>query len=285
MSFKLLILSFLLPLFALGQLSNITNTEIVGFTNHLLTYGSYQPAIDFAKSKVFKPDLSASQKDSLLFYIAVGYDKLKKDSLAENYYLSVSDSSALYLRSYFIAAQNCIFRTEFKKANSILKILPTTDNNETNQIRYYLENGTALMIGEKISPITQKQDFLSLKPEFQKELIHLEFLAKKKSGIKKRSPWIAGALSGIIPGLGKVYAGSNAQGLSTFVKVVVLGGLAFENYYRHGIKNPQFWFFGGLTSLYYVSGIYGSVYLPKLNYQEKIDAIHQDAKVSLLSPN
>ena len=283
MSFKLLILVFVFPVFAFGQLSNIPDHEIAGFTNHLLTYGSYQPAIDFAKSKLSNSGLSFSQQDSLLFYIAIGYDKLKKDSLAEDYYLRVSDSSSLYISSHFLSAQKCISRTDFKKANSILKKLPVTDNDKTNQTIYYLESGTALMIGEKIIPYSNKQDFLMLKPEFQKELIHLEFLAKKKSKLKKKSPWIAGALSGIIPGLGKVYAGSNAQGLSTFLRVAILGGLAFENYYRHGIKNPQFWFFAGLTSVYYVSGIYGSVYLPKLNYEENLDAIHQDAKVSLLS--
>ena len=283
MSKKSLIFIFLLPFFGFGQLSKIQKNEIVGFANHLLNIGSYQISIDFASSKLNSPNLLASQRDSLLFFIGIGYDKLKNDSLAEINYLKVSDSSSLFFSSKIIVAKKYISQTQFGKANNIIKNLPITDNESTNQLRYFLENGTGIMIGKDINRDSEKQGFSVLKPEFQKEITQLTILAKKKSKVKKRSPWIAGVLSGIIPGLGKVYAGSNAQGLATFIRVAILGGLTFENYYRHGVKNPQFWFFGSLTSIYYVGGIYGSVYLPKLNYQEKIDAINQNAKVGLLS--
>jgi len=241
-------------------------------------------AITFALSSLEeRKDLSYSQKDSLYFFMAMAYDQQKKDSISEIYFLKVSDSSSLYMRSNFLVAQKCIKRNDFKKANGILSNLPLTDNENTNEFKYFLEQGTALIIG-KPTPLGNEDRKLKLtKPNLQKEMAQLEFLSREKSKLKKKSPWIAGALSAIVPGLGKVYAGSNAQGLATFIRVTLLAGLATENYLRHGIKNPQFWFFGGLASAYYVGGIYGSVYLPKLNYQEKIDAIHQDAKVGLLS--
>lgn len=266
-----------------GQVSAIPDRELVGFTNHLISYGSYDLAINFASSKVTNPTLALLQKDSLHFLIGLALDLQKKDSLAEKSYLQVSDSSSLYLRSHFLAAQKCINRNQFSRAHDILSGLPMTDNPETNETRLFLETGTALLSGKNIPADIEKTLGSFTIPALQKELRQISYLSSEKKRLKNRSPWVAGVLSAMVPGLGKVYAGSNAQGLATFLRVALFGGLTAENYLRHGIKNPQFWFLGGVTTVYYFGNIYGSVYLPKLNYQEKIDAIQHDSKLGLLS--
>jgi hypothetical protein len=63
-----------------------------------------------------------------------------------------------------------------------------------------------------------------------------------------------------------------------------LGGIAAENFIRHGFNNIQTLFFGGVAAGYYIGGIYGSVYLPNLNYREKVETIQHNVKISLSIP-
>ncbi len=259
----------------------IPQNQLAGFTEHLISYGNISEAMDFALNNLERSEITKSQRDSLRFFIGICFEKQNQDSLSTHNFLQVSDSSALFIRSRFLATRSFIKKKKFAEANDILKGLPLTDNEETNQVKDFLQIGTGLICG-KTNAIPPK---LNLKPSFSRELQHLEDLKNAKRKMKKKSPWIAGILSAIVPGLGKVYAGSNTQGLSSFIRVAIFGGLSYENYVRHGFNNPQFWLFSGLFSVYYVGGIYGSVYVPKLNYEEKIDAINEDAKVGLLNTN
>ena len=46
--------------------------------------------------------------------------------------------------------------------------------------------------------------------------------------VKKKSPAVAGLLSAVVPGLGKIYAGRPGQGVATFSIVSILGFATYE---------------------------------------------------------
>lgn len=202
-----------------------------------------------------------------------------------HYYLFESERGVAFVYSLpFLATRKFIDLGNFGEALKVAKSIPETDNENTNELKDYLVLGTSLILNNN-NPANSTELANRIKSDNLKaEILRIKHLSEEKKKLKKRSPFLAGLLSALVPGLGKVYAGSNAQGLSTFVRVGVFAGLAAENFYRHGPKNLQFWFFSGLTSLYYVGGIYGSVYLPKLNHQERLDAINQNVKISLSVP-
>jgi hypothetical protein len=73
----------------------------------------------------------------------------------------------------------------------------------------------------------------------------------------KRSAVVAGVLSAIIPGAGKVYSGKLGQGLAAFLEIAALGGATAEYYFRSGPESAGFIIFGTLFSLFYVGKYLG----------------------------
>jgi hypothetical protein len=81
--------------------------------------------------------------------------------------------------------------------------------------------------------------------------------------------FVAGCLSAVVPGLGKVYAGNNGQALATFLTCGLFGAIATENIIKQGIKNPQSIFFTGMFGLFYIGNIWGSALSVQLVKTEK----------------
>ena len=76
---------------------------------------------------------------------------------------------------------------------------------------------------------------------------------------KKKSPWIAGCMSMVIPGSGKIYSGKIGEGISAMLSHAILAGITVENYRKVGAGNFKTIFFGSLFSIFYLGNIYGSM--------------------------
>ena len=74
-----------------------------------------------------------------------------------------------------------------------------------------------------------------------------------------KSPLLAGVLSAIIPGSGKMYAGYPKDGLVSLMTVLLTGGLALYGYQKYGLNSTLFWISGGFCASFYLADIYGSV--------------------------
>lgn len=79
---------------------------------------------------------------------------------------------------------------------------------------------------------------------------------------KKKSPALAGLLSSLIPGLGKLYLGYKYQAISAFTMNIAFGAILFEWFYRSsGIAK---WIVPlPVTAVFYTGNILGSVLLAK----------------------
>lgn len=76
---------------------------------------------------------------------------------------------------------------------------------------------------------------------------------------KDKSPLLAGTLSALIPGAGKIYAGDLRSGISTFLIVGALGAMAAESWSELGGKDWRTITLTSLFGLFYSANIYGSV--------------------------
>lgn len=85
----------------------------------------------------------------------------------------------------------------------------------------------------------------------------------------KKKPIIAGALSLIIPGAGKLYNGRRKGFLPSLIMNTILGAFTYEAISKTGISNPYSIFSLGAFSIFYLSNIYGSYQELKLVKQEK----------------
>ena len=75
---------------------------------------------------------------------------------------------------------------------------------------------------------------------------------------KQKSPLLAGAMSAIIPGSGKIYAGDLRSGVSTFLVVGALGLMAAESWKKLGGKDWRTITLTSVFGLFYTANIYGS---------------------------
>jgi hypothetical protein len=86
---------------------------------------------------------------------------------------------------------------------------------------------------------------------------------------KHKSPLLAGAMSTVIPGSGKVYTDRSLDGLFSFLLILFSGWRSYEGYDAKGFESINFWLFGSITSYFYLGNIYGSAVSAKL-YNDKL---------------
>ena len=102
-------------------------------------------------------------------------------------------------------------------------------------------------------------DVYSTYPEssFAKVSDKLARMVKNADALPHRSPTVAAVLSTLVPGSGQIYSGRMADGLYTFVGMVVLGSATF--YYadqeRYEVAIPV----GVMSLFFYGNGIYQSI--------------------------
>lgn len=94
---------------------------------------------------------------------------------------------------------------------------------------------------------------------------------------KRKSPFLAGALSTIVPGLGRTYTGDWKDGI---VSLIFTAGMAFQSYRgfnSDGIKSAKGWIYGGIGTGFYLGNIYGSVKSAKNKNKKKINLLQHEA--------
>ena len=95
----------------------------------------------------------------------------------------------------------------------------------------------------------------------------------EKSG---RSPVLAAAMSAVIPGSGKIYAGKTGEGMAGFIMVGTLAAITAENWVKAGPTNWKTLLFGTAGTLFYIGNIYGS-YISVSLYNEDFRNVQDTA--------
>ena len=75
---------------------------------------------------------------------------------------------------------------------------------------------------------------------------------------KEKSALLAGVMSAVIPGSGKIYAGDLRSGVSTFLVVGALGAIAAESWAKLGLNDWRTITLSSIFALFYTANIYGS---------------------------
>jgi hypothetical protein len=214
-----------------------------------------------------KSDLN--KLDSLNYLM--GFLYYRSDSLiqARTYLNRVSENNLLFYKSRMYHSYISLkIDQPDTSIQQLLKLQPQ-DNFNLDQIIKFQLAGSYLLKGDvnkcdSISNLFQSKDSVLMS-----EQINLINYSTSFKNNRRKSPFVAGTLSAIIPGMGKVYAGNTAQGLSSFLRVGILGAITAENYFRLGIKHPQTILFASLFSAFYIGNIWGSALSVQIVKTEK----------------
>lgn len=182
--------------------------------------------------------------------------------------LSSSEQSRICLLQYKIQdTVNPYFIPTVQKALKIKKKLPFSASSENEQEKYLYHVYLAYSVHKKkdILPVCTYQDtFLTQQ--------HAHLYKTQQDYFKKprKSIFLAGTMSAILPGSGKIYAGKPVQMIVPFLSTVLWTAQAVEIAVKSGYTHFVFWIPVTIGSVFYFSNIYGSSRLAKIyNIEQK----------------
>lgn len=274
-----LLFSYLLK----SQSCSYTFTENICFMNYLIDNNLTDDALTLLKNLNTQKTLTFSQSDSINYYIAnIYYHKEQYDS-AIYYYDKISLDNPFSLKSEFYLCNSYIKSDSILHAKENLLKISSSDTSIIELIQFQL-SGIALLERNYHAFDNYAKKFTYQNPNLLVEEKNLMDCSLKIKQLKKKSPFIAGSLSTLVPGLGKVYAGKPKQGISAFLPIAILGLQAYEAYQKDGIKNARFIIFGSLFSVFYIGNIWGSALSVHVVNQEMNNEVNRQILFNLDIP-
>lgn len=107
----------------------------------------------------------------------------------------------------------------------------------------------------------------------------LEQLRLEYINMHRKSPLLAGTMSAIVPGMGRIYAKDARNAIFSILVIATTGIQSYNRFTTKGIKSPGAWIYGGLSLGFYVANIYGSVNSAKRFNSRKSKLIDDKVKI------
>ncbi len=208
-----------------------------------------------------------AQIDSIQFFKGLLFFE-KKNFDSTNFSLkNISNSSSAFIQSSFIRSIALGYSNNNGDTfNQVINAIPNNDSIISKMKIMMLASNALINKNYPIydSLISQINDSLYIYNSLQIALNKWNLLRNKKT----KSGFLAGTLSAIVPGLGKVYAGKGFDGLSTFFTHVPLAFILNESFQNSGVNSGRFITFASITSLFYLGNILTSYYYVRINRKE-----------------
>ena len=254
----LFILILLISLPSEGQ--NINNR--IHFANYLLNQQFNQEAI-FESNQILQLRVTPSQKDSLFYIRGWAEYNLKELRVSSQSLGKVSPSSVFYPKSQLFGAYNLIYLRDFNQALSVLDSFKT-ETPLNRHFSLFLRSGIDLLERDIPSFRTTVEKIPADYYGYTKELSKLNTIADELATHKRKSPLLAGILSGVLPGSGQVYSGKTGQGIAALLLTTGLSLVTIENYTKRGPDAFETIFFGSVFTVFYIGNIYGAAFSAKI---------------------
>jgi len=220
--------------------------KIKQFADFLFCDKDYLRAID-----EYGKYLKTNDDDTIQFNIALGYSLLNDHTNALHKFSLIVNSSPFYeqsrmeeLKSLFLQNADSLF---YLSANELL------NSNSPYSINAHRLNNTSLLLIENVLP--EKGKFLIPFETDEKSILSNFYDSKKNPPYK--SEVLAGILSSIIPGSGKIYSENYGDGITAFLLTGLFSYLAYTNFENN--HPTRAWIFTALGAGFYAGNIYGSV--------------------------
>lgn len=249
-----------------SQNKNFANEEFE-FVRYLIGNDMKEEALTWAKKDLFFVNYDLKSLDSINFLKGWAFYSSKVLDEASLCFDKVKDSSVFKPAAIFFSSLCTAYSNEFNKAGN--NLLSNEGLLSSHKELYSFElAGYSLLQRDFVAYKKCQQNFTYNSYSLfngEKTLDSIYSLLENK---KAKSPFLAATLSAIIPGAGKIYAGSLGEGISSFITVGSFVGLCAENWIKHGFSNWKTLLFGSLASVFYVGNIYGSYFSVKISENE-----------------
>lgn len=254
----------------------------IGFINHLTSSGYHEESL-YENQRIRSQSLTSNQIDSLNYLAGWSSYYLKKLVESSSYLNTVSPESPFYAKSHLFSAYNQIHIGNYHTADSILNNFAPQNQTEVD-FRNFMKAGLSLL-QNNASGYSEYRNLLPVDYYgFSREVVSMDLLFQEKASFKGKSPWLAGGMSAILPGSGKIYAGKTGQGIMSFMITTGLGLVAWENQRKRGTDHAATILFGSAFTIFYAGNIYGSMFSAKIANDETIQLHNQKVLFNLHIP-
>jgi TM2 domain-containing membrane protein YozV len=243
---KFLSIYFLIPLSVLSQSTSFdfhSPANIKKFADHLFCESDYLRAAE--QYELIDNNLS---NDTITFKRMVCYSNLELYQQSNNIFTELSDRSKFFNYAYLLSLKNNLLIKQQPLITSKVVVLDSLHFQNLNKLT------TISMLYDPQFDIA-KEEFLSSFDFSEQNTVSLFYDYKVEPPYK--SPAIAGVLSAIIPGSGKMYIGEWGDGITAFLVTGLFAFLAYDNF--RADHTTRAWIFTGLGAFFYAGNIYGSI--------------------------
>jgi TM2 domain-containing membrane protein YozV len=228
---------------------------------------------------------NSSQKSRLALEIGMAYRQLEQPDSATQAFGWVTPDFEFYNKAKFYQSLSLINVRRYAEALQALDTLPITNRDSLQtELRQFQQAGIALLQQDYRQFDKKSQAFSFQYAAFASQERKLLSFAQKLKKMPRRSPFVAGVLSAIVPGTGKIYAGKTSQGLNMLFQNLFLGAQATEALIKDGVASPRFIIYGALFSFFYIGNIWGSVLSVKMQQREVYETIRHEVLFNLDVP-
>ena len=247
--------------------------NVLKFADFLYTQGDYLRAVDeYQRYLFYQPQESAQ----IHYKIAVCYQFGGKTEQAIRGFealLRTDPESQFASRAYYQIGATYFLQGQFERSVQFLndalpRITDARQHTEAEQLigLSYLKQKQWSKASEVFKAL-QKSDVMQIR---EKSVVYHKY-AEKGEHLPTRSPFLAGTLSTIVPGAGRLYTGRFGDALTTLFTVGITGWQAYDGFRRDGISSAKGWTLGTLCGIFYVGNIYGSVISARVYNQHITD--------------
>ncbi len=257
------------------------NRSDLPFIEHLINKGYYNEVIHLIDRDSLI--LGKSRQDSINYYKGWAHYSLKNLDQSTTSLSKVGKESPFYLKSRFFAGYNQIFLGNYAEAREIIGQMNVRDETILSLVNFEL-SGIDMLQGNWSKAKEQLQQVNPNIATINQQVLALGQISKGHETHRSKSPFLAGLMSGIIPGSGKIYAGKTGEGIASLIATTGFGLITWENYRKLGIGHVKTIFFGSIFAANYVSNIYGSVISVRIIENDYKDATHNQILFQLHIP-
>ena len=231
-----------------GDLFSLENSK--KYANHLFLRGEYQLSFNEYKRLCFLDSTNTFFQTRLLQSSYRG--KMYKKGIEQARFLYPSDS--LFPKTVAREYTYLLLNTEYTwRTQSFINSTKTFS--QENKLFYSLSN---LMLDFQMDSarsmhVNNYRNMNSLKID------NLNTILIQAETFKPKSKLLAGTLSAIVPGSGKVYSGNVRDGIFSFLYTSLSGYQAYRGFKDKGINSIYGWVFGSISTGFYLGNVYGSV--------------------------
>lgn len=237
---------------------NRSISEDIRFADYLISNKLYDDCTLLLHQTLNQDEASSGQKDSI--YLRLGQVYFKKDinDSAIISFDNISQNSSFFNESRFLKSYILSTENKFWESAVTLGESGNISTKDSIEKQLYLA-GISLLMRDTAQYLKISSGFLKNSSDVGHAQKNLNELYKEIQGKKDKSGFLAGTLSAIFPGAGKIYAGKTLQGITTFLPVAIMGVQAYEAYKVGGVNTARFYIYSGLFSIFYIGNIWGSV--------------------------